>query len=288
MSAARVVVAGATGALGRPLVDALRESGYRVCAIGRDQSRLVALNTEDLRVADLTQPATLRGACDGADVLISCAGARMTLAPGDPAGFMAVDYRGNRALLGEAKRAGVRKFVYVSLAGALALRRTEYARAHEMFASDLAVSGLPHTIVRPSGFFHMFGALLDLAARNMLAIPGDGFAKTNPIHEADAARACVDAISTGDTSLTVGGPEVFTRLRIAEMAFEALGRAPNVRHLPVTLGKAISGAVRWWNPRLAGLIEFGAAVNGIDIIAPAYGSRRLGDYLRARAAERRS
>lgn len=286
MSAARVVVAGATGALGRPLVEALHQSGYRVCALGRDQAKLASLHAEDSRVADLTQPATLRGVCDGADLVISCAGARMTLGSGDPAGFMAVDYRGNRALLAEAKRAGVRKFVYVSLAGALALRRTEYARAHEMFANDLTASGLPHTIVRPSGFFHMFGALLDLAARNLLTIPGDGFARTNPIHETDAAQACVDAISTGDTSLTVGGPEVFTRVRIAEMAFEALGRTPNVRHLPVAVGRMIGGAVRWWNPRLAGLIEFGAAVNGIDIIAPAYGHRRLGDYLRARAAQR--
>lgn len=205
---------------------------------------------------------------------------------GDRKGFSEVDDHGNRALLAQAKRARVERFVYVSLAGALALRHTEYARAHERFASTLAESGVSHAVVRPTGLYSFFVELLDAARRGPLVAPGDGSARTNPIHERDAARACVEALSGTQTQLPVGGPETFTRQRLMELAFESLSKRPNVKKAPGWMFRAPLPLLRLAQPRVAALFEFGLAVSGVDVIAPAYGELRLGDYLRAAARSR--
>ncbi|NYI04075.1 NAD-dependent epimerase/dehydratase family protein [Allostreptomyces psammosilenae] len=61
---------------------------------------------------DLAEPASLRGVCDGVDVLLHCA-SRI----GGPAeDCEAVNARGTAALMAEARRAGVRRVVYLSTA----------------------------------------------------------------------------------------------------------------------------------------------------------------------------
>ncbi|PWI45992.1 NAD-dependent epimerase/dehydratase family protein [Streptomyces sp. ICBB 8177] len=61
---------------------------------------------------DLTDPASLRGLCDGTDVLIHCA----SLIGGGAEESEAVNTEGTRALLAEAARAGVGRVVYLSTA----------------------------------------------------------------------------------------------------------------------------------------------------------------------------
>lgn len=252
-------------------------------AMGRRAEALGALGAEETIVADLLNPAGLRGVCNGVEAVISCAGAPLRLAWSDKAGFSRIDYRGHLPLIEEARRAGVEKFVYVSLAGAMALRHTEYAQAHERTVTTLAESGLRYTIVRPTGLFYFFLEMQRLARRGLLLMPGDGGARTNPIHEADAALACVEALDFDDTQIIAGGPEVFTRKRIAEMAFESLGRRPNVVAVPGAVFAPAIAALRLLHPRLGAVAEFGVAVSALDCVAPVHGALRLGEYLRAAA-----
>ncbi|MEU3849235.1 NAD-dependent epimerase/dehydratase family protein [Streptomyces sp. NPDC029554] len=66
----------------------------------------------DVVHGDLSDPASLRGACSGVDVLVHCA----SRIGGDAATVAAVNDHGTRALVEEAVRAGVRRIVYVSTA----------------------------------------------------------------------------------------------------------------------------------------------------------------------------
>jgi uncharacterized protein YbjT (DUF2867 family) len=116
---------------------------------------------------------------------------------------------------------------------------------------------------------------------------GHGMYRTNPIHEADAATACLAAIDSPQPSLEAGGPEVFTRLRLLELAFESLGRPANVKRAPGILMRAPLLFLKSFHPRLHALLEFGLAVSQTDVIAPAFGQRRIGDYLREQAASRK-
>lgn len=282
----RILVAGASGHLGRHVVRELRRQGYLVRAMSRSPERLGALRAEadETAVADLAAPATLRAACEGVDVVFSCAGASMSLKDfRDRTGFAEVDYRGNLNLLEQAMEAGVGKMVYVSLFGGEELARTAYAGAHERFVRALGESGLPHTVVRPTGFFSFLDEILEMARAGRGPVLGSGEARTNPIHEADLAEVCAAAVTSGEREIPVGGPEVYTRREIVEIAFEAVGRAPKLIHVPPWTMRAAGAMAGLANPRIGALLEFGTLVSQVDAVAPAHGTRDLRGYFRERA-----
>jgi uncharacterized protein YbjT (DUF2867 family) len=191
---------------------------------------------------------------------------------------MEVDFGGNANLLEVARTSGVSRFVYVSLFGARTMLRTEYAAAHERFVGALAGSGLPHTVVRPTGFFGFFREMLDMAARGRVLLIGDGSAHTNPVDERDVAIACADAILSEEREVAIGGPEVLSRRRIAELAFEALGKPARISSISVGAFGALTAPIGLINRRLQALCAFGAAVSTIDCIAPRSGHRTLAAY----------
>ena len=287
----RVLVAGASGQLGRHVVASLARQGQWVRAVIRDPARPGPARdlAQSVIAADLRRPDTLADVCRGIDAVISCAGAPMRLDfGGDRASFTAVDFEGNRNLLGIARAARVETFVYVSLFGGERLRATEYADAHERFVAVLGASGLAHVVVRPTGYFSFFAETVRLARRGLGPVLGPGTVRTNPVHEADVAEACVDAIGRaepGGLELPLGGPDVYTRREIVELAFTVLGRRPRLVHVPAALFAGIAPLLRPINPRVAALLEFGAAVSVTDVVAPAIGRRPLREYFEEVARE---
>lgn len=282
----KVLVAGATGRLGKCVLTELKLRGYAVRAIARDTGKLAGLGVDETVTADLTKPETLRGVCDGVEFVLSSAGATMNLNDfGDRKSFYEVDNQGNRNLLAAAKTADVKKFVYVSLACADKLPQTEYADAHEKFVEALRASGLSHTVVRPTGFFGFLLEILKFARNGRGISIGDGACRSNPIHETDVARACVDALESHQQELFVGGPDVLTRRQIIELAFEVLQRKPRVMSISPGLFKLMISPLRWINPRLHALMDFGIAVTQIDVTAPPYGSQHLRTYFEAAAKD---
>lgn len=274
-----VLVAGATGTLGRHTVRVLKERGFSVRALGRRRAVLDAVSPDEAVQADLTQPVALGGICHGIDAVISCAGASMNLNDlGDRRSFTAVDHLGNRNLLREAERAGVSRFIYVSLHGADQLLHTEYARAHEQFVAELQNSGLSYTVVRPTGYFGFFGEILRMAQKGRGLVLGSGTVCTNPVHEADVAEVCATALENGEGEIDVGGPDTYARSEIAELAFEVAGRPAKLTRVPLPLMRALSAPLRLINPRVHALMHFGIEVSKIDAVAPAIGTQRLRPY----------
>jgi uncharacterized protein YbjT (DUF2867 family) len=286
-----VLVAGAAGHLGRHIVGALTRRGYRVRVLTRRPAAAPVAGVAEMVVGDLLRPATLPPACVDVDAVFSCAGASLDVRRlSDRCSFTAVDHHGNRALLEAALAAGVRRFGYVSLFGGAELERTEYARAHEQFVRDLRASGCASTVIRPTGFFHTFDEIFRMARGGRGLVVGTGEARTNPIHEADLAEACADAFAAGRSELSIGGPETLTRAEIVRCALIAAGRRPRLTHLSPRLFAASAAATRALHPRLSALLAFGAAVSVVDVVAPAYGSRRIDSYFRelaGMATERR-
>ena len=108
----RVLVAGATGHLGRQLVAQLHERGCRVRVLIRRAGQAAALpRAAEVFTGQVTDPATLRGVADGIDTVFSTVGITRQR---DRVSYQQVDYGGNLALLREAERAGVRHFTYVA------------------------------------------------------------------------------------------------------------------------------------------------------------------------------
>lgn len=198
----------------------------------------------------------------------------------DRSDFREVDWLGNRNLLQDAQRNEIQKFVYVSVNDGPALAHTAYAKYHEAFVDDLKRSGLRYTVVRPTGLFSFYLQILEMARKGRVMLVNKGWPETNPIHDADAARACVEALILGRPDFAIGGPEIRSRRRIAEMAFEALGKTPSTFSVPGKLFQPVAAAMRLVNPRIGALAEFGIAVSSVNCIGPLYGMRTLDAYFR--------
>lgn len=278
----RVLVAGAGGRLGSAVVEELRRRGYPTRALGRDAARLGAQEGQDVFAADARRPEALRGACDGVQVVISAMGAslKLGLTRDRRATFRDVDYRANLNLLEEARAAGVRKFVYVSLYGAGELRGNGYVDAHEEFVAALQSSGLDYTVIRPTGFFYVFEEIYRMAQRGRVALVGSGAARTNPVHEADVADECADAVECGGHEISIGGPETYTRREIAELAFSVTGRRPRIVSVPPPAARAALQPLRLFDPRLYDFLDFAVAVSTRDLVAPPAGRASLRRHFR--------
>ncbi len=109
----RVLVAGATGYLGRFVVSELKSRGHFVRALARTPEKLDGLDRapDEVHVGEITRPETLEAVCDDIDVVFSCVGITRQK---DKLTFKDVDYLGNRNLLDLACEAQVERFVYVS------------------------------------------------------------------------------------------------------------------------------------------------------------------------------
>jgi len=279
----KVLVAGAGGRLGAAVVRELKRRGYPTRSLARDESRLHATTSRDheVFVADARRPESLRGACDRAGVVISSLGASLKLErTRDGATYRDVDYLANLNLLAEARRAGARKFVYVSLYGAEELRGHGYVDAHEEFVGALRASGIDYTVVRPTGFFYVFEELYRMAQRGRAVVVGPGAVRTNPIHEEDVASECVDAVECGGHEVAIGGPETYTRREIAEIAFDALGQRPRIVSVPAPLLRAAVQPLRLFDRRLYDFFDFGLAVSTRDLVAPPAGRTTLRRHFR--------
>lgn len=116
--ASRILVTGGSGFIGGHVLTALRERGsgapYRVRLLLRDPARLPAgaASGADVVRGDLADPESLRGVCDGVDVVLHCA----SHVGDDERRTETVNDHGTRALVEEAARAGVGRIVQVSTA----------------------------------------------------------------------------------------------------------------------------------------------------------------------------
>lgn len=233
--AIRALVAGATGYIGGGVAHALHSAGISVRALTRDASRFTpACSTDEIFVGEVTQRESLRGACEGVDVVFSSIGVRtFDRRPS----LWDVDYQGNINLLEEAQRAGVQHFIFVSVIhGSLMAQTSPVAKARENVARAVIDSGIPYTIYRPTGFFNDMAEFLHAAdKRGSVRLLGNGEGLINPLSAVDmgheVARAILSTSHLG-TERTVGGPETFTHRQIAELAFRVLDKPAKIRRVP--------------------------------------------------------
>jgi nucleoside-diphosphate-sugar epimerase len=111
----RVLVTGATGLIGRRLVERLcAQDGVVIRALVRDPMKAKALHAPSVEIVlgDITRPETLREAVAGCQVVVHCA-ARVT-ERGRWDEFWESNVEGTRHVLEAAARAGVERFVHVS------------------------------------------------------------------------------------------------------------------------------------------------------------------------------
>jgi uncharacterized protein YbjT (DUF2867 family) len=226
--------------------------------------------------AEVTDPDSIRGCCRDIDVVISTIGITRQK---DGLTYMDVDYQANVNLLNEALKSGVKKFIYLSVLNGEKLRHLKGCDAKEMFVDQLKSSGMEYSIIRPNGFFSDMTELYTMAKKGRVYLFGNGSFKSNPIHGADLAAFCVDAIDASTKEVDIGGPETFTHNEIASIAFEVLNKKPKITYIPDLIrGTALTLVRLCTSSKVYGPVEFFMTVMAMDMCAPEHGTHTLRNY----------
>jgi len=274
----KVLVAGATGYLGRYLVKELKKKGYYVCALARKAEKLEDLgeHIDEVLEAEVTKPETLSGICDGIDYVISSIGITRQK---DGMTYMDVDYQGNKNLLDEAQKNNVSKFIYVSVLNADKIMDLKIIQAKELFVDKLKDSGLQFAVIRPTGFFSDMLEFLNMAKKGKVSLFGNGENKMNPIHGADLSEVCIDSLNKSEKEISIGGPETFTFREIAELAFKALNKNAKISTLPMWIIRIMLPTMRiFTSSKIYGPVEFMASAMTMDSVGESYGKEKLYDF----------
>ena len=140
-------VTGGTGYLGRRLIPRLLARGHRVRALARPGSQERLPGGCDIRIGNALDGSTFAGAVAPADTFVQLVGTPHP-SPGKAKEFVAVDLASIRASAPAAREAGIRHFVYVSVAHPAPVMKAYIAVRAEGEAL-LAAAGVPATILRP-------------------------------------------------------------------------------------------------------------------------------------------
>ncbi|WP_042389141.1 NAD-dependent epimerase/dehydratase family protein [Streptacidiphilus melanogenes] len=107
-----VLITGAAGFLGRHVVEEAARQGAALRLMSHRRPAVVTGPACAVVCADLRDPDSLRGVCEGIDVVLHCA----SYIGGSAQNNESVNAQGTRNLVAEARRAGVSRIVYVSTA----------------------------------------------------------------------------------------------------------------------------------------------------------------------------
>ncbi|MFB7401650.1 NAD(P)H-binding protein [Streptomyces rubiginosohelvolus] len=187
-----IVVTGATGALGRLVVDALLAEvpAGEVVAVVRDKEKAAALAARgvELRIADYSAPETLAGAFRSGD--------RVLLISGSEVGRRVAQHA---AVIDAAKAAGVAQLAYTGILGG---PDADFALADEHKATEQLIldSGLPYTFLRNGWYTENYTANLAPVLEHRAVVANAGEGRIASASRADFAAAAA-AVLTGDGHL---------------------------------------------------------------------------------------
>ncbi|WP_433684353.1 NAD(P)H-binding protein [Nocardia sp. CA-119907] len=254
-----IVVTGATGNIGRTLVQQLVAAGEQVTAVSRGNQDIVLPDGVQHRRADLADPESLSPAVENADALfLLLTGPQLVTGP-DPARFVEVAVAG-----------GIKKLVLLSSqATGTRPALASHARLHA-FESALRQSDLNWTILRPTGFFsNTYAWIESIRTEGVIAAPFADVALP-AIDPADIAEVAAHVLRTeGHAGLTyeLTGPAAISPREQAGIVAAALDTS--LRFVELTREQARAGMLRFMPADIAD--------GTLDIIgAPTPGEQQVG------------
>ena len=251
-----ILITGATGFVGRRVVEALASAGRPVRALVHTASRARVLSHHDVEIVhgDVLDPESLARACHGVDSVIHLVA---IFRESWDMSFQQLNYQGTKNVLEAAASAGVKRIVHSSIIGATSDPAFSFLYSRWMAEQEMVRSQMAHTIVRFSigfgegdEFFNVLAAQVKLSP--IVPVAGDGRTRVQPIAVEDVARCLVTAYETDNTvgsTIEVGGPEHFTYEQILDLIAETLGARIFKLHIPVSLMRHAVGLMEIVMPR---------------------------------------
>ena len=276
MKTKRILVTGASGFVGRPLVAALLRAGYAVRAVTRRQLSF-SDSVEVAIVPDLKNPIDWNPVLRGVDIVIHLAGsAHSKIAENAYSEFDQINWIATQRLADAAKEVGIERFVYISSVraqvGASAVQvvreqdepspANQYGRSKLAAEQAIRAAGVPFTILRPVVIYgpHPKGNMRTLVrlARSPLPLPVASFTGRRSLLAVDNLIAAIifalnNPVTVGETYL-VADSKPMTIGEILTMLRKSQGRSLTTINVPqviIRLLLMMCGRTDLWS-RLSG------------------------------------
>lgn len=274
----KVLVTGASGTIGRPLVAALDAAGHRVRAAVREpHAQAFPAGVEAVQIGDLAGTIDWAPLLAGMDAVVHLAGIAHTDMTG--ADYERINHQATAALARAATVAAIKRFVFASSIRAQSgpyanhpLSEDDEARPTDAYgrsklAAEDAVrtSDVPFTILRPV-LVYAPGARGNLAnlirlARSPLPLPFGRLSEKRSLLSVDnliaAVRFALETERAANETFIVADPQAVSVVEIIATVRAALGRGPALLSVPPALFAApltLIGKGETWQ-RLAGALE---------------------------------
>jgi len=233
------LVVGATGTLGGEICSRLVQAGKPVRGLVRTSSspeKVAALEKLGVEIAtgDLRDPESLDAACRGVTTVYSTATAIQSQQEGNT--LDRVDREGQANLVESARKAKVRRFVFISFRGTKEFDFPLQA-AKRATAERLKESGIPWTVIEASVFMEIWlGPHLGFDPANAKArVFCSGEKKISWVSYHDVAALAIAAAESPEAAnrvLEVGGPEALSHHEVIRIFEERAGRKFEVERVP--------------------------------------------------------
>lgn len=231
----KILLAGAFGNLGFEILKELVKKKYEVIAADLKEKEDNGLEGKyTFKKIDATDAETLKGICDGVDVVITTMGLTTSSVK-----FTAydIDYQGNLNLYNEAVKAGVKKFNYISVISCDEKGAEEVPMLHAkyMFEQEIKKGNMEYVIYRPTGYFYdiakVFKPYVDKGEMQLLK--GYHGVKANVVDCPDFAKFIVEHLNDTNVTYNVGGKETYTYEEMAKMCFRAANKPVIIKDSPI-------------------------------------------------------
>jgi uncharacterized protein YbjT (DUF2867 family) len=208
-----IVVTGATGNVGRPLVAELARRGHDVAAVSRAGTAPLAAPRVRGVSADLSDPGSLHAVVDGASAVF-------LLVPGTGG------HLDSERIVGSVVEAGVRRLVLVSSQAAGTRPGSAAYRPMAKLEELVHTSGVGWTVLRPAGFYtNAFAWIPSVRAERTVHAPFGSVALpgVDPLDIADVAAAALTEDRHDGRTYELTGPSATTPRERTDALAKALG-----------------------------------------------------------------
>ena len=280
----KVVLAGAFGNLGAEILKCLCAAGHEVIAADLKERPIEGCEGKyTFKAINATKPETLAGLCDDAEVVITTMG--LTGASTAVTSYD-IDYQGNMNLYAECKKAGIKKFNYISVISCdePGAEKVPMLHAKYLVEQEIKKEPMDWIIYRPTGYFYdiakVFKPYIDKGEMQLLK--GYGGVKANVVDCPDFAQFIVDHMMDTNVTYNVGGKETYTYEEMAQMCFDAAGKPMKIKWAPIWLFGILANLPKIKKAGKHDIILFSKWTLSHDLVGDTcIGDKSFAEYLKA-------